>query len=338
MPTFTVEVEDLRAAFTAVLPHVSSDKKNHQLRRVRLTPFGQNLEISATDRYTVALGMVSIWESDGEADIIDLDPVEVQQILTVFTPPPRGEEAALEIRTTAAELTLTDVGGLIDGKALTLPRVTADEGYPSLRHLFVGRLHGAPDVTGAAWFHAKHLARFQAAQRVYGHPLVIDRTPGPATMWSVRCGESFIGLICPVRPDEDALAEDARWVEDWSRRLPSTTTPPPASFAAELLKFGTGVFTTTTRDDDEDGEPAGEGPDVGLVRSAAEIVITTQFASTSMLQRKLRVGFAAAGGLMDRLELAGIVGPRDGSKAREVLVLPADLVAALERLTGGEQA
>ncbi|HUX72039.1 MAG TPA: hypothetical protein VMV41_16085, partial [Cellulomonadaceae bacterium] len=207
MSAFTVEVEDLRSAFTAVLPHVSADKKNRQLRRVRLTPFGQNLEITATDRYTIGLGLVSIWESDGEAEVIDLDPLEVQQILTVFTPPPQGEESAIEVRITTAELTLTDVGGLIDGKSLTLPRVTADEGYPSLRNTFVGRLHGAPQVTGAAWFHAKHLARFQAAQRVYGHPLVIDRTPGPATMWSVRCGESFIGLISPVHPDEDALAE-----------------------------------------------------------------------------------------------------------------------------------
>lgn len=329
MATFTVEVKDLRTAVTAVLPHVSSNKRDHQLRRIRLTPFGQNLEVTATDRFTVGLGLVSIWESDGEADVIDLDPLEVQQILTVFTAPADGEEAAVEFRTTVAELTLTDVGGLIDGKALTLPRVTADEGYPSLRHLFVGRLDGAPEVTGAAWFHAKHLARFQAAQRVYGHPLVVDRTPGPATMWSIRCGESFLGLICPVRPDEDALAEDARWVQDWHRRLPSPAATVAESFAAELLKFGTGVFTGTSDEDAPEHDT-----DFELLREAATLVITTQFGSTSMLQRKLRVGFAAASALMDELTAARVVGPQDGSKAREVLVCPEDLQATLDQLGG----
>jgi len=254
---FEVEVEDLRAALTAVLPHVSTDKRNRQLRRVRLTPFGQNLEVSATDRYTIGLGLVSIWKSDGEADVIDLDPLEVKQVLTVFTSPPEGEQTAIEVRATTSELTLTDVGGLIDGKSLTLPRVTADEGFPSLRDVFVGRLRGAPHVSGAAWFHAKHLARFQAAQRVYGHPLVVDRAPGPAGMWSVRCGESFVGLISPVHPDEAALVEDARWLRDWTVRLSPDGSPGVVESATEWLMHDSTVFTTTTARD----EPPDDGAD-----------------------------------------------------------------------------
>ena len=113
-------------------------------------------------------------------------------------------------------------------------------------------------------------------------------------------------------------SEIAHVVAHWRRQAPEVAYVEGVEGTSDA--DGTSVLPGGTTGDADDDE---------LLRQAMAIVVETQLGSTSMLQRKLKVGFARAGRLMDLLEQRGVVGPSQGSKARDVLMTPEELSDAL---------
>jgi hypothetical protein len=334
-----VETQDFRNALQAVTPHAEKESKIVSIHRVHISVTPHLVYVSATNRYSVALATASVFEVDGltgsyEDDQFDLTPDLVREVLLLFKSKtnPDGEiGAALRIEVGDEEIRFTDVSGLFPGKTYALPRTKIEDAFPNIpqliRQSIIGDRKEAPLLATSSTL----VGLFVSSARVYGEALIIEPT-GSKSALLMSIGESFIGLLMPrnLEEDEEGQAKVRKDRDGWFNRLQNMargheyqdeqrerkTTGP---VVVDVNNFGSGMEALQRAIEQIGGDRV-------LQRDAVELIVTTQFGSLSMLQRKLRIGFAKASGIMDRLETAGIVGPANGSKARTVM-FPAEKVA-----------
>jgi hypothetical protein len=219
MTRIAVGMADFHHALTAVTPHVEPDPDITQLHRIRVSSDGQNLTLTATNRYTVGHAIVSIADPDGTLEDFDLTPTDAKELLALFKAV--DDEQTLRIDIESTKVTFTDASGLFDGKALSLPRIATDENYPNVPSVISSSLTRAGSgAIGRLLTNGKYLGLFSAAVKAYSEPLAIEATETDTTALVISCGESFIGLLMPMRPEEDQDAHLDAWRSAWLRRLP----------------------------------------------------------------------------------------------------------------------
>ncbi len=231
MTTLIVGTADLRQALTAVRPHACTDPEIPELTRIRFTIGTENLTVTATDRFTAGLAIVSTWDHDGEpGEIVELLPDDAAKILAIFK---SGKESGddspqylLRLDVDAEHVTVTDCSGMIDGRRFRMPRLVTESALDSVPDL-IQRAHSGEmvllDDIENMTVSGDHLGRFKVAASTYKEPLSLE-TRSLATHRSVsiliRCGESFLGLMMPTRLTDESLVRSREWADGWTARLP----------------------------------------------------------------------------------------------------------------------
>lgn len=311
------DARDLARGWLAVALASSGDKERPALSKtVHIESHLGGVRLVATDSYM----LLTAWVTDHEH--ADLDPPAWDEApistATAMDPYGRGkgflkhalklaeEDGAEPIHIT---LRLNVLGGAAPGQLAGLEAHSVVMEMPDVERLTLQSYDGPWPTwrTILGGFRGADTGRVAVSPEIFGRLCRVHQWHGGAVL-ALRLGGEIGAAHVDVqhsRPHIEGIVMPCRW--DFDRMEPR---PEPSE---------------STDQDDADAT-SGDGR---LLDEAMRLVVQSQLGSTSMLQRKLRVGFARAGRLMADLEERGVVGPADGSKARAVLMTPAELDAHL---------
>jgi hypothetical protein len=221
----TVDAGLLLQALRAVLPHTDGTEDSPTIHRVRLDVLDHAIEALATSRYTAVLARLAdeVMVDTGESELavsVDLLPGDLATIVKMFKP---GKDEQITLRLdlhSDGRVTFTDVSGLFDGRAYTVPSVGHPEDFPDVRRLIRTAMDAKRGIVGTVTYTGDLLRRFAASSAAYNDCLHIEPT-ADSKPFVVTVGDNFIGVLMPQRNSDEATIEQRRVADEWHELLPA---------------------------------------------------------------------------------------------------------------------